>query len=141
LNNWLGGGRYSFFAKVHDLGCLRAFGGVFNRKLDPVAFFKVTVSLTLDGGVMDKDVLLSTIRADETVALDAAEPFDSASYSSAHMWGSSLNPSDKKTRPVVYRSRLNKKRQNGKYRLANLVSLHTDNIAEHRPQNLAERIP
>src|SRR5688572_27300945 len=88
---------------------------------------------------MDEDVLISSIGADETVALDAAEPFDSARYSSAHIRGSSLNPSDKKNEagclPAAAQQKTpDRKIPAGEFSLAASAYKH---IAEHRPQNLA----
>ena len=80
------------FIQVHDICRLRAFGGVLDGKLYPLTFFKVPVPLALDGGVVDEHVLLPAVRADEAVALDAAEPLDRTSNASVHVWGFLLAP-------------------------------------------------
>jgi len=57
-----------------DLNGLRAFGRVFDRKLNPLSLIQVTVSLADDGRKMDEYVLFLVVWLDETVAFDAAEP-------------------------------------------------------------------
>src|SRR3990172_9339210 len=81
-----------FLIQVHDIRRLGAFGGVLDGKLHPLTFLKVPVPLALDGGVVDEHVLLPAVRADEAVALDAAEPLDRTSNASVHVWGFLLAP-------------------------------------------------
>jgi hypothetical protein len=50
---------------------------LFDIELNPLAFFQVSVSVALDGGVMDENVL-ATLTLDKAVAFAAVKPFDRA---------------------------------------------------------------
>jgi len=52
-------------------------------KFDPLALFEVTVALSLDGAVVDENVIAILAR-DEAVAFRAIEPLYSSGHSFAH---------------------------------------------------------
>ena len=57
---------------------LRALGPPAGRVLNPLVLLKAAVTVSLDGGVMNEDVIGAVIRGDETVPLVGVEPLHSA---------------------------------------------------------------
>lgn len=69
---------------VSDLGyifSLKPFGALFHLKFDKLAFVERFVSIHLDGGEVNEDVL-SRLALDETVPLRSVEPLDHTLFSS-----------------------------------------------------------
>jgi len=58
-----------------DAGRLQTLGALFNAEFDLLAFLQVLEAITLDGGVMHKDIR-SALTSDEAVALVSIEPLD-----------------------------------------------------------------
>jgi hypothetical protein len=56
---------------------------LFDIELDPLSFHEIAVSIALNGGVMDENIL-STFTFDKTETLVTIEPLDSTSYSFRH---------------------------------------------------------
>jgi hypothetical protein len=56
---------------------------LFNIELDLLAFLQVPISIALNGGEMDEDVL-STFTLDEAKTLITIEPLDSTNYTLRH---------------------------------------------------------
>jgi len=72
----------SLNVKLDYMGSLRALGAVLNRELHPIALEQVAIPFTLDGRVVDENVLLIlAIGLDEAPTFPAVEPLDSASDS------------------------------------------------------------
>jgi hypothetical protein len=67
-----------------DIGSLQAFGTLFDRELDLLAFGKSFVAAHLDSREMDKNVR-AAIALDKAKALAAVEPLDCANYTFAHV--------------------------------------------------------
>jgi hypothetical protein len=61
-----------------DLLGLRALGPPAGRVLNPLVLLKAAVTVSLDGGVVNEDVVCAVIRGDETVALIGVEPLHGA---------------------------------------------------------------
>jgi hypothetical protein len=78
--------RGSFFVSLvahRDVGSLRTLGGLFNNHLELLSLSQVTVSIALNGGEMDENVL-STFAFDKTETLVTIEPLDGTTYSFRH---------------------------------------------------------
>jgi hypothetical protein len=61
-----------------DLLGLRALGPPAGRVLNPLVLLKAAVTVSLDGGVMNEDVISAIVWGDETVPLVGVEPLHSA---------------------------------------------------------------
>src|SRR6516165_6732940 len=61
-----------------DLLGLRALGPLAGRVLHPLVLLKAAVTVNLDGGVVNEDVIGAVVGGDETVPLVGVEPFHSA---------------------------------------------------------------
>jgi hypothetical protein len=74
----------------NDIGGLVALGTLDDFEFHRRAFLQVTVSVTLDGGVVDENVF-ATLALDESVAFCGVEPLDGALLSVvAHVYFYSL---------------------------------------------------
>src|SRR5215468_11539233 len=61
-----------------DLLGLRALGAPAGGVLDPLVLLKGAVTVSLDGGVVNEDVVGAVVRGDETVPLVSVEPLHGA---------------------------------------------------------------
>jgi hypothetical protein len=66
-----------------DVACLGTLGALFNIELNLLAFLQVTISIALNCGEMDEDVL-STFTLDEAETLITIEPLDSTNNTLRH---------------------------------------------------------
>jgi hypothetical protein len=69
--------------ELHHVSRLRALGAALNGELHPLALFQVAESLTLDGRVVDEDII-AVFALDEAIAFGTAEPLDRADGSFSH---------------------------------------------------------
>jgi hypothetical protein len=71
---------------LDDVGGLKALGALDHFEFDGRAFLEIAISVSLDGGIVDKNVL--TLAAlDEAVTLCGVEPLDSSLFSiAAHFY-------------------------------------------------------
>jgi hypothetical protein len=58
-----------------NIGGLQSFGAFFDRKLYLLTFLKVTISNTINGGVVNENVF-TTLYLNESIAFAAVKPFD-----------------------------------------------------------------
>jgi hypothetical protein len=63
--------------QANDVYGLWPLGRILHGQLDPLSFVEVPVALTLNDRVVNKDVLIKPIRANEAVSLHATEPLNS----------------------------------------------------------------
>ena len=66
-----------------DVAGLGSLGALFNIELDLLTFHQVAVSITLNGGEMDENVL-TAFALDEAEALVTIKPLDRTNYSFRH---------------------------------------------------------
>jgi hypothetical protein len=67
----------------NDFSRLQAFGAVLCRELDALTFFQVAVSITLDSGIVDEDIV-AAIMLDEAITFATVEPLDCTDDSFRH---------------------------------------------------------
>jgi len=72
-----GGQRVGGLERLDLLG-LRALGPPDGRVLNSLVFLKAAVTVSLDGGVVNEDVVSAVVRGDKTVPLVGVEPLHSA---------------------------------------------------------------
>jgi hypothetical protein len=68
---------YRELVEAGDLNRMRAFGGLLDVELDPLAFIEISEAIATNRAVVDEDIgELLDIRADESPTLTPAEPLD-----------------------------------------------------------------
>jgi len=57
------------------IACLKTLGTLLNGEFDLLAFFKIAVSVSRDGGIVH-EYIFPTIAGNETITFGSVEPFD-----------------------------------------------------------------
>jgi hypothetical protein len=75
---------YSTLALWDYVGSLQTFGTLFNREFHRLPFFQTTVSVHLDGGKVDENIL-TVITANKTIAFGGIKPLYGPNKTFSHI--------------------------------------------------------
>jgi len=72
--------RYDLLENANVLS-LRAFGSVYNTKLDSLIFLQTFETVADDGAIVDEDILLTTLAGNKPITFFAIEPLNGSDFS------------------------------------------------------------